>query len=593
MAQVINATGTKTTNRKATSVKPLSNQTISPSDTLGSLNQKQYSNEQPEILDLETEMNQQKVENQTARETKAEGAKPDTSFNSTKTENKTSKETKKESKNNDSTIKNNSKKSNKKDAKNTKSEVDTEMDKKTFNSSASGKATPGEKGAGEDIKPENPKFDFDKTRIARSADEAANGEFVPSDSILSEYWGGEGANVEFVLQDNGTYLIMQDGVAMGFTTAEGKANYDALNSLGQVDSEIQEQTPEKPDIKNNKPGILDNIELSDDMEISEDGSEIIQHGKWKDQDVTIHRNKDGTITSIEYEKDGKQIKEEYDIAGQLIQKDSTEGNIVKRTTYKDGKKTTAIIKSEPEALLDDKITGEKHYIKDGQETDEETKEWIAVGTHNGNTAMIHHYPDGTYTVDYTNKYRHIYTYDKDGYLLNKRVTTPNGQIYTEYYNGQVLKEDRTKFEKKYDPTSKIENEPGNIKDIFGTIAGHQKDSDAQQENISQGLSTESAHNEHVRQQTQEKTAQQESIIEGLSTESAHNEHVRQQTQNNAAPQTGYTPGNQNSTPGTPTGSPAETGAAVSPQPGYTPGNQNSTPGTPIGSPAETGAAATQ
>ena len=71
--------------------------------------------------------------------------------------------------------------------------------------------------------------------IATSAEDAANGNFLSTDSILTPYWTDK--PLKFELQENGTYLILQldengNYTAMGFTTEETVNKY--LQELDKV-----------------------------------------------------------------------------------------------------------------------------------------------------------------------------------------------------------------------------------------------------------------------------------------------------------------------------------------------------------------------
>ena len=74
-----------------------------------------------------------------------------------------------------------------------------------------------------------------KSLIATSAEDAANGNFLSTDSILTPYWTDK--PLKFELQENGTYLILQldengNYTAMGFTTEETVNKY--LQELDKV-----------------------------------------------------------------------------------------------------------------------------------------------------------------------------------------------------------------------------------------------------------------------------------------------------------------------------------------------------------------------
>lgn len=63
---------------------------------------------------------------------------------------------------------------------------------------------------------------LDLSRISRSSKEALSGDdFIPESSILKSAWGDENGEVELVPMDNGTYVIEQNGIGMGFTDQKG------------------------------------------------------------------------------------------------------------------------------------------------------------------------------------------------------------------------------------------------------------------------------------------------------------------------------------------------------------------------------------
>lgn len=80
---------------------------------------------------------------------------------------------------------------------------------------------------------------MDLNRVSATAAGAADGTgFIPEENILKSYWGDENGEVEFVPREDGTYLIEQDGVAMGFTDQDG---YDyALKNEKASDVEVKE-----------------------------------------------------------------------------------------------------------------------------------------------------------------------------------------------------------------------------------------------------------------------------------------------------------------------------------------------------------------
>ena len=68
-------------------------------------------------------------------------------------------------------------------------------------------------------------------RIATSASNAKNKQFINSDSILTEEWGDNEGKVSLQKRDDGTYIITQDEIAMEYTneeTAETKWIYTSM-----------------------------------------------------------------------------------------------------------------------------------------------------------------------------------------------------------------------------------------------------------------------------------------------------------------------------------------------------------------------------
>ena len=81
------------------------------------------------------------------------------------------------------------------------------------------------------------------SKIASSAEAAANGNFIESANIQASYWTDK--PLKFELQENGSYLILQlneDGnyTAMGYTTAESATEY--LNGLRNIVDSNENQT---------------------------------------------------------------------------------------------------------------------------------------------------------------------------------------------------------------------------------------------------------------------------------------------------------------------------------------------------------------
>lgn len=81
------------------------------------------------------------------------------------------------------------------------------------------------------------------SKIATSAEAAANGNFIESANIKTSYWTDK--PLKFELQENGSYLILQlneegNYIAMGYTTAEAATEY--LNGLRNIVDSNEEQS---------------------------------------------------------------------------------------------------------------------------------------------------------------------------------------------------------------------------------------------------------------------------------------------------------------------------------------------------------------
>lgn len=79
-------------------------------------------------------------------------------------------------------------------------------------------------------------YKIDFCRIANSASEAHNQDFIDPNRIVPNAWGDKNGEVEIVPMDNGTYLLEQDGIGMGYTDQKG---YDIM--LGESGGEGNEK----------------------------------------------------------------------------------------------------------------------------------------------------------------------------------------------------------------------------------------------------------------------------------------------------------------------------------------------------------------
>lgn len=80
--------------------------------------------------------------------------------------------------------------------------------------------------------------DIDFSKISTNANDAANGNFIDESNIHKDYWGDStGGKLEAEIRDDGTVLIKEDGVAMGYTTKEAlgieNASQPEQNNLGE------------------------------------------------------------------------------------------------------------------------------------------------------------------------------------------------------------------------------------------------------------------------------------------------------------------------------------------------------------------------
>ena len=80
---------------------------------------------------------------------------------------------------------------------------------------------------------------LDFKRISNNANSASNDDFLNESIIQKEYWGDENGEVDFVLRDDGTYTIEQDGVVMGFTDEQGYQNALKMNDDANVNDSIK------------------------------------------------------------------------------------------------------------------------------------------------------------------------------------------------------------------------------------------------------------------------------------------------------------------------------------------------------------------
>ena len=128
------------------------------------------------------------------------------------------------------------------------------------------------------------------SKIATSAEAAANGNFIESANIQTSYWTDK--PLKFELQENGSYLILQlneDGnyTAMGYTTAEAATEY--LNGLRNIvdsngDKNLNIDNSEQPSFNKTDTYYITSNQLNDTVR-----KEIMEYA---DADIMDKGNKE-------------------------------------------------------------------------------------------------------------------------------------------------------------------------------------------------------------------------------------------------------------------------------------------------------------
>lgn len=139
------------------------------------------------------------------------------------------------------------------------------------------------------VKIDKDNFIWDK--ISTTAAGAAKGEdYIPESHILKDEWGTNDGEVEFEKRDDGTYLILDNGVAMGFTdetSANSIINPSTTTSDRYSDAFMAAHEPESP-IKNSKNVLektLKNIDARNKSETLQETLKKVNEEKWGINDI--------------------------------------------------------------------------------------------------------------------------------------------------------------------------------------------------------------------------------------------------------------------------------------------------------------------
>ena len=150
---------------------------------------------------------------------------------------------------------------------------------------------------------------LDYKRISNSANEASNNTFLDENNILKTAWGDENGEVEFVPMDNGTYLIEQDGIGMGFTDEEGyKTAVGDNNSEEPEILELDDETKKTNDSYNDKTTNENTYTDETEKDIIKDTVEEID--KMVKNVENKHDYENNKIENIEEQKNANDLKKD-------------------------------------------------------------------------------------------------------------------------------------------------------------------------------------------------------------------------------------------------------------------------------------------
>ena len=146
--------------------------------------------------------------------------------------------------------------------------------------------------------------DFKWDKIASTAADAKNENFILEDNILKDYWDDK---LELEKQPDGSYLMSQDGVAMGFTDSKTAESYIKTINDSSNNSEILKKTLEGADHRR---------ELENNSKLSAEGEK--NNSKLPINDVQIKHEKTNaeqlmdTLNSDDPKGEDGKIKAEFD-----------------------------------------------------------------------------------------------------------------------------------------------------------------------------------------------------------------------------------------------------------------------------------------
>ena len=341
-------------------------------------------------------------------------------------------------------------------------------------------------------------FDFDKVPIASSLADAQAGNYIDPSKLLQNEWGTEGSKIEFEDYGNGYYLIVQDGVGMGFTNQDG---YNYLNAISadetvskdtakgvspaeeaKEDNKINDTNNNSNDIimpinKDANPGkylnntepivdvngektILDNFGiLTSELETkikNHEGGKFLCSAQTDSGNVDYY-DYDGVLVS-EYNNsivinDSKLMQEPY-IVRQLVDMhiDSSLFNSIEKIAL--AKETSNadyyneyLSKYLSQNVSDDFTPLELNIGSLMQQLSSEQSGEKFSYTANGIEVEVHKYED-SFTLDYVKDgHRVIETYSdlEKPELINSRVFTRDGEKYNIYQNGTLVSSEFSKI----------------------------------------------------------------------------------------------------------------------------------------------------
>ena len=265
-------------------------------------------------------------------------------------------------------------------------------------------------------------FDFDKVPIASSLADAQAGNYIDPSKLLQNEWGIEGSKIEFEDYGNGYYLIVQDGVGMGFTNQDGYNYLNGVNSDNSVETASKVSDTISDISTTGLKGMIDNI-------IDKTKSDVNVNAK--DDKKTVSDLKEALGNPFSKIEDNP-----YD--GSNI-KDKLEAQKINDNTSKSGQESNA-----DSSLVIPTINDVSKIERAGgtRPTRLEDGSIVYNGTYDGMDAQVHEYSDGTLTVSYDkdgNEVIERFGKDGDNYQIsNVRLINDNGEYYNIYRDGDLI-----------------------------------------------------------------------------------------------------------------------------------------------------------